>query len=103
MLYNLNLLDKISIIASCESPQEPYDISRFIEELRSGYTELEGRLQTIDGRLSSLDCIFPKYQPNWSIKFQQCIHEFETYLERQDIDMGTELGRGKFGIVSKGT
>ena len=115
MLYNLNLLNEIFIIASCESPQEPYDISRFIEELRSGFTELKGRLQTIDGRLSGVDCIFPEYQPNWSIKFQQCTHELEQWqgelwkqweqwaLQRQDIDMGTEIGRGNFGIVLKGT
>ena len=102
MLYNLNLLDKISIIASCESPQEPYDILKFIEALRRGFTELEGRIHTIHGQLSSVDCIFPDYQPDWSFKIQQCKQEFEN-IKRQDIDMVTEVGRGNFGIVSKGT
>ena len=102
MLYNLNLLDKISIIASCESPQEPYDISRFIEALRSGFTELEGRLHTIHGQLSSVDCIFPDYQPEWSFEFQQCKQEFES-VKRQDIVLETEVKRGNFGMVLKGT
>ena len=79
---------------------------RLINALRRCYqddcTELKGRLQTINGELSIMDCIFPDYQPKCSIKIQQCKHELEI-VSRLDLDIGTEIGRGNFTTILKGT